>query len=96
MIPGVHRSNILYSFKEAINNILNHSEASHASITFSVLQNTLKISLLDNGKGIPNQIMKNSTGNGLYNMKQRLNDINGSCTITTSSKGTLLLFTIKL
>jgi|GEM_PF-2384660 len=96
VIPGLYRSNILYSYKEAINNILIHSEATHVSISFSVVQNIIKISIQDNGKGIPTQDLQSSSGNGLFNMRQRLKSINGYCNILSSSQGTDVHFSLKL
>ena len=91
-ISGEHRRNIFYAVKEALHNILKHAAATEAELQFSVTRNLLSVVIHDNGKGIPEGEL-NRFGNGLKNMRSRLESISGSFTIENHSgtKITLVL-----
>ena len=95
-VLGKSRSNILFSYKEALNNIIRHSNASKISIEFTIKLKTFEITIYDNGKGIPQSFLANSPGNGLENMQRRLHEIGGVCKITSNSNGTTILFSTKI
>ena len=63
------RRNIYLIFKEAINNIAKHADASKVNVELSVIKNELKMSITDNGKGF--DMTTNYEGNGLKNFKKR-------------------------
>lgn len=74
--------------KEAVTNVIKHSEASICEITIEPDHTELVITVKDNGKGMgdaPERIR----GNGLQGMKERLEFVNGSLAIT-SIEGTEL------
>ncbi|MEM9919264.1 MAG: two-component regulator propeller domain-containing protein [Bacteroidota bacterium] len=96
VILGKQRSNILFSFKEAINNIVQHAEASHISIDFIVHPHTFHIQIRDNGKGIPQAFLEKSPGTGLENMQQRFREIGGICKIEPNEEGTTISFYTKI
>lgn len=80
------RKNLLLITKEAINNILKHSEASAMRLTMETMNDSLQLIIHDNGKGISTS---KSGGNGLENMKKRAHQINGSFSIESHpNKGT--------
>ncbi len=63
------RKNIYLIVKEAINNIVKHSNATKVSIILNVMNEKLNIMIADNGQGFePSQIFE---GNGLYNFESR-------------------------
>jgi len=74
--------------QEAINNILKHSEATEASIKISFTSNNIFLNIADNGKGF--DIEKcDLCGNGLMNIKQRVQLLKGECEIrSVLGKGT--------
>lgn len=75
-LSGDKRRNIFLSLKETLNNVLKHAEATSVSIKIETNQ-SLKIIVTDNGKGIDfNNIRQ--FGNGLNNMKRRMESIGGS------------------
>ena len=83
------RKNILLIAKEAMNNIAKYSQATNAIITFQKTESTVVFTISDNGIGFENN--DNSSGNGLYNIRQRCRNLQGTCTITSSQgKGTLV------
>ena len=85
--------NIFLTTKEAINNCIKHAEASEISIVLTVNAGILKISVTDNGNGFDMAHLKGS-GNGLRNMKQRIELIGGSFVITTLPGGTTITMSI--
>ncbi|MCP9769772.1 hypothetical protein EGI22_17850 [Lacihabitans sp. LS3-19] len=69
----------LYSVcMELINNIIKHSEASKVKISLSETTNIAELIISDNGKGFSIQEV---SGNGLKNVKNRIEAINGTLKI---------------
>lgn len=87
------RRNMFLCLKEAVNNAYKHSQADQLKLTFSQNANVFIMKISDNGKGIPEECQK---GNGLRNMKKRMDELNGECRILSEKQGTSLLFKIKL
>lgn len=75
-ISGESRRNIFFSVKEALHNIIKHAEASMAEVNFSVENRELTVVIRDNGNGIPEGDL-NRFGNGIRNMINRMQKING-------------------
>jgi signal transduction histidine kinase len=79
-ISGEKRRNIFLSVKEALNNAMKHSQATHLQIDIGAKENQLVIRVTDNGVGInPDQLRR--FGNGLHNMRRRMESIGGTFTI---------------
>ena len=74
--------NIFLTVKEAINNCIKHADASEIGISLT-LAHGLHIVIADNGRGFNPADLKGS-GNGLRNMRQRVESIGGTFTITSS------------
>jgi signal transduction histidine kinase len=87
-IPANHlsaevRRNLFLVVKEALHNVVKHSGAAEATMTVHIGEGTVEITIKDNGKGF--LIGKDAgSGNGLGNMKNRMNDIGGSFSIESS------------
>ena len=73
------RHNITMAMKEAMHNIIKHAKGSEVAIHIALKGNLLDISIQDNGYGF--QPINAHSGNGLTNMRQRMEDIGGSCSI---------------
>lgn len=73
------RHNICMAVKEAIHNVIKHARASEITIRMTFADRELHISIQDNGRGFDPQTK--TDGNGLSNMRQRLNNIGGQCTV---------------
>ena len=72
------RHNVFLVIKEAVNNLVKHSHASEAWLRVSVLSDSLNMSISDNGAGFNGHNGKNGHhGDGLRNMRQRMEDIGG-------------------
>jgi len=73
------RHNISMAVKEAVHNVIKHAKASEVSIHVVFNENLLTVSVQDNGCGF--QPGGSFAGNGLTNMKRRLEEVSGSCII---------------
>ncbi|MFN7251570.1 MAG: histidine kinase [Anaerobacillus sp.] len=78
--------------KEAVTNVVKHSNASACAITIEQLKTELIVKVIDNGVGIGNSLA-NLTGNGLQGMKERLEFVNGSLEIV-SEEGTQIIIRV--
>lgn len=88
------RRNLFLCYKEALNNIYKHSQATEVYITFSTKNHRLNLEISDNGIGFK-QNEKNQ-GNGMYNMKTRMSEISGNFETPKVEKGMLLRFSTPL
>ena len=89
------RHHVVLAVKEAVNNVIKHSEAAelHARIRFHAP--LLTISIADDGKGLPAE--PRPEGNGIRNMRNRIALVNGSIAIeSTPETGTRVLFEIPI
>lgn len=91
MLPGEKRRNLFLVIKESLNNIVKHSGASKVEIILTA-HDVLHIVIHDNGKGISPE-KQNQFGNGLKNMKRRMEASGGSFSIY-SNNGTTVELTI--
>jgi signal transduction histidine kinase len=83
--------NLYRLIQEAINNAVKHSDASEITVKFDKSGDKFRITVSDNGKGIPAE--KIGTGNGLDNMKNRILDLGGSLDVDSApGQGTRLKF----
>jgi ligand-binding sensor domain-containing protein/signal transduction histidine kinase len=71
------RRNIFLTMKEAINNVVKHSGATSVELNCIVSDREVEFSIQDNGKGLAIEDVS-LQGNGLLNMRKRIEDINGN------------------
>jgi signal transduction histidine kinase len=98
------RHNLFLCCKEALNNIARHAHATEAALTIAVDQTSLRITIADNGRGLAagklaqsTDPFRISTGNGLKNIRQRIEELDGSCTFDERpGGGALVTFLITL
>jgi signal transduction histidine kinase len=76
-LQGNVRRSIYLVVKEAINNVVKHAYAQQVKLNIQANDNKLTIVIEDDGHGI-NEARKSAFGNGLRNMKQRIEDIGGT------------------
>ena len=93
-ISGERRRNIFLCVKESLNNIVKHSKATDVWIKVTILADTLEIEIHDNGIGINLEKLR-EFGNGLNNMRKRMQNIDGSFTIL-NKQGTTTTFAIPI
>jgi signal transduction histidine kinase len=100
------RHNLFLVTKEALHNIVKHSGASEAQIQIEGQNGVFKLAIVDNGTGFQPQpfdgsqngfISKDRRGNGLQNMRKRIEDIGGSYVLTSEpGKGTRVEISVPL
>lgn len=82
-------STIYRIIQELVNNIIKHAHAKTALVQFIKKNNTLSITVEDDGKGFDISILKNNTGIGYSNLYSRVAYINGKIDVQTElGKGT--------
>lgn len=82
------RQAVYLIFKEAVTNIVKHSNGSHVIIHFAYKKNSLHLSIHDNGTEKP---VSNSDGLGMSNMKMRAKKIGGTLSATYQNGYAVLL-----
>jgi signal transduction histidine kinase len=92
-ISGEKRRNVFLSVKEALNNVLKHSQGSSVRISVAI-NDKLLIEIRDNGVGINMEKLR-KFGNGLNNMKKRMASIDGQFDIS-NQEGTKTSFYLAL
>jgi signal transduction histidine kinase len=89
-ITGEQRRNIYLVIKESLHNIVKHSGASTVDVSFD-LNGGLGGRIHDNGKGIETNGQRRF-GNGLTNMRQRMESIGGTLEIENENGTTVKLY----
>ena len=96
------RHHLFLATHEALTNILKHSGASRAGVSMVLAKAAFEIKISDNGKGLTSNHAESNpdaiaSGDGLSNMRKRLADIGGQCSIDSSpGRGTNIKFVIPL
>jgi signal transduction histidine kinase len=89
------RREIYLVFKEAVNNIMRHSDCTQAEIDFSCERDWLALRVSDNGKGLPAR--ESHDGHGLLNMQARAKTLGGELSIASAAgRGTSVALRVPL
>lgn len=94
-ITGDARRALFLVYKEALNNIARHAHATRVDIEFVCTPTLLEIHIRDNGRGF-DPAMVGDCGNGLVNMRKRMEDIGGNFRIESGGEGTEVGFGVAL
>jgi signal transduction histidine kinase len=90
------RRNMFLTMKEAINNVVKHSSATSVELRCRASDHEVEFSIRDNGRGFMTDAL-NQNGNGLRNMKKRVEDINGKLQIESQlGRGTRVRLVVPL
>lgn len=92
-LNATQRRHLFLCIKEALNNIYKHSQATEIQLSITQMPEEVRIKIEDNGKGFS---LENAKGNGLKNMKKRIQDLNGAFQVQSDVSGTVLFFRIPL
>jgi signal transduction histidine kinase len=101
------RHNLFLAFKEALNNVVKHSAATEVRIALTPHESGFELVVADNGRGFSHESVAAQTagagaarpapGNGLANMRSRLQEIGGDCELTSQpGRGTTITFRVQL
>jgi signal transduction histidine kinase len=91
-VSGEIRRNFFLTVKESLHNIVKHADAKKVKINFSVGKK-LTAFIRDDGKGFI--VNNNSDGNGLKNMKKRIESVGGYFEML-NEKGVVIKMTVPL
>jgi signal transduction histidine kinase len=86
---GDDRREVFLTVKEALHNIVKHAEATAVSLSISLENKDLEIIISDNGKGLNG---KNTMGNGLKSMANRMEKLDGKFQISSKVAGGTQVF----
>jgi signal transduction histidine kinase len=90
------RHHLFLVVKEALHNVVKHSGGTEVWLRIHVVDSTLEICVEDNGKGLC-QAEVHREGNGLLNMRQRMEKMGGEFVMTSEpGKGTRIRLRIEL
>lgn len=89
------RHGVFLAAREALNNIAKHSGASEVQLRITLTDHVLEIRIADNGCGFEPDYA--AGGNGLGNLKQRMQEAGGDCRIETfRAQGTTVFLSLPL
>ncbi|EPY07035.1 integral membrane sensor signal transduction histidine kinase [Paenibacillus alvei TS-15] len=82
-------------FRETLTNVVRHSRAKHCSVRVEVEEAMVRLEISDDGIGIDEHQLKQSSGTGMAGLKQRLQLVDGTLAIESGThKGTALSLVI--
>ena len=101
------RHNVFLAFEEALNNALKHAHASRVRVDMVTAHSQFEITVVDNGRGFdcapgargaaPSTAGRKRGGNGLWNLRQRLAEVGGQCSISSRpGQGTRVALSVPL
>ena len=93
-LQGFQRRDLMLVFKEALHNIEKHASAKNVNIEIKVEDESLLISIQDDGKGFDVRTTQN--GLGIRSMIQRMNDIGGIIKIHSDDSGTTIFISMPM
>ena len=99
------RHNLFLAVKEALNNIVKHARATEVNFSIKLQSSSFTMVVSDDGRGFDPVSLpavapaggRVASGNGLRNLRQRLEGIGGACVIQSApGKGTVVELTVML
>jgi len=94
-LPSVVRHNLFLAFKEVLNNIVKHARAREVHVGLKIDPLQFRLSVCDDGCGLPAEPEPAATGNGLRNMRERMGQLGGECRLSSMpGKGTTVEFVV--
>ena len=98
------RHNLFLAFKEALHNVVKHAVAKEVHMALALREEAFVLTVTDNGCGFKlgdlaatadTASLRLSTGNGLANMKNRMEEIGGHCEVQSElGTGTIVRFVV--
>jgi len=80
-------SELLHITQEALSNVQKHARATDVEVRANIENKHLIFEILDNGISIPAEMIMHSTGNGLNNMRERTETLDGKIEIKQQETG---------
>jgi signal transduction histidine kinase len=94
MLPARLFMQLTRVLREAVSNVIKHSEASHCEVRCSIEDRSLVLTVRDDGKGIAADLHR---GQGMSSMKRRAKKMNGQCLVESRpGYGVVISLTVPL
>lgn len=87
---------VYYIVQEAVRNLIQHAHASSASMKMEMNRDALRLDIVDNGIGIPDNIEKEEGHIGIEAMKKRAGEIGADLEIIGNKKGSKVSLQVPL
>jgi signal transduction histidine kinase/ligand-binding sensor domain-containing protein len=89
------RHNCVLTVREALQNVVAHAAATEVTVALQVTEALLKITVTDNGRGF--DLAQTKRGNGLANMRRRIEDLGGHFEINSQpGHGSMVQLTLRM
>jgi len=75
--------------QEALNNIARHSGATAATVNLELSKNRLRLTVADNGHGLPDGYRQKNPSLGMVGMRARARQLNGELIVENGPEGGL-------
>jgi signal transduction histidine kinase len=86
-LPDGLEATVFYIVSEALTNVVKHAEASNASVTISVTEDTVRFEVIDNGRGGADP----ATGSGILGLRDRAEAAGGTLfVVSPPGRGTVV------
>ena len=96
-LPPEMRHNIFLVVKEALTNVLKHTDAKEVHVQAKAVADQLEFVVQDNGRGFdPAKVSQESKRNGLANMRRRAETMGGKLEVTSTPQGTTVRLIVKV
>lgn len=96
-LPLAFKRDLFLIFKEVLNNIVRHAEATKVEVEIDCKRSRLQLRIADNGKGFNNLDQEFREGNGLRNLRMRAQAIGGSLRVRSAlGEGTSVHLTVPM
>lgn len=93
-LPPDVRHNVFLAFKESVNNVVKHAQATTARVRVRLEDTQFTFEIEDDGRGLPPGA-EHKGRNGLRNMRQRMEDVGGEFAVTPApERGTRVRLTV--
>ncbi len=83
LLSSVEETMIALSVKEAMTNIIKHSEAKQCTVILETINDVYFVKIMDDGIGL----LKQDVGNGIQSIKERMQTLQGKAIVENSSSG---------
>jgi signal transduction histidine kinase/ligand-binding sensor domain-containing protein len=89
------RHHLFLVVKEAVNNVIKHSQATEVTLSLKVVDNVLEIRIADDGRGVSPDAIARSKRHGFPNMRARVEQLGGKLEVSSEpAKGTSIRISI--
>lgn len=86
---------VFRTFQELVSNVTKHSQATQAKVIVNIEDNSVRVSVEDNGKGFNPEQLAESSGSGLKRIRDRIQMVGGTVDVDAAQgQGTRVAFMI--